>query len=451
MKILAPYAYFAPEQAASSYLWQNLHEGFAKAGMDCVVYVPSPTRGVSADVRKEYKEKYTREKLLDGKLTIFRFPLYGEGKNPVMRAIRYFISCGIQFRKCMWAKDAKDCDVMFIASTPPILGLVGAYVSKLREIPFIYSLQDIFPDSMAGTGLAKKGGLLWKIGRAIENFTYKHADKIIVISEDFKKNIIAKGVPEEKIVMIYNWVDQNAVVDIPREENKLFDKYGLDRSKFYVTYNGNIGLTQNMDMLLEVANALESNEDIQFVLVGNGAYLDQVKQIVADRGLSNVHLLPFQPYEDISHVFSLGDVSLVISKPGVGANSVPSKTWSIMSASRPVLANFDPNELKDILEGRELGGDMSQQVNKTTRQQDNGTTRRQDDKTTSQRGDRTKACGIFTEAGDKVAFTDAILKLYKDKELCKELGKNGREFIMKNLTKEVGTQKYVEVIKSVAR
>ena len=252
--------------------------------------------------------------------------------------------------------------------------------------------------------------MLWKIGRIIENFTYRNADKIIVISQDFKKNIMAKGVPEEKIVVIYNWVDQNAVVDIPRSENILFDRYGLNRSKFYVTYNGNIGLTQNMDMLLEVAKALEANEEIQFVLVGNGAYLEDVKRIIADRNVQNVTLLPFQPYEEISHVFSLGDVSLVISKPGVGANSVPSKTWSIMSASRPVLANFDENELKSIIEKNN--------------------------------------CGIFTKAGDKVAFTDAILKLYNDRELCREMGKNGRKFVMDNLTKEVGTQKYVDVIKS---
>jgi glycosyltransferase involved in cell wall biosynthesis len=223
---------------------------------------------------------------------------------------------------------------------------------------------------------------------------------------------MAKGVPEDKIVVVYNWVDQNAVKYIPRSENKLFAMYGLDPSKFYVTYNGNIGLTQNMDMLLEVAKSLEANENIHFVLVGSGAYLEQVKQIVADRNISNVHLLPFQPYEDISHVFSLGDVSLVISKPGVGENSVPSKTWSIMSASRPVLANFDENELKTVIEENN--------------------------------------CGIFTKAGDKVAFSNAILKLYNNRDLCKEYGRNGRQFVMDNLTKEVGTQKYVDVINSVA-
>lgn len=98
-------------------------------------------------------------------------------------------------------------------------------VKMFTQQPIVYNLQDIFPDSLVGTGLAKKGGLLWKIGRVIEDFTYKHADKIIVISEDFKKNIMAKGVPEDKIVVVYNWVDQNAVVNVPREKNKLFDKY----------------------------------------------------------------------------------------------------------------------------------------------------------------------------------------------------------------------------------
>ena len=313
---------------------------------------------------------------------------------------------------------------------------MAAMVKKCRRdhIPFIYNLQDIFPDSLVGTGLAKKDGLLWKIGRVIENFTYKNADKIIVISQDFKRNIMAKGVPEEKIEVIYNWVDQNAVVDVPREQNKLFDMYGLDRNKFYVSYNGNIGLTQNMEMLCEVAKEMEeTHPDIHFVLVGTGAYWDtlvaklrsekQEVKIQAPDGsealtFGNISLLPFQPYEDISHVFSLGDASLVISKPGVGENSVPSKTWSIMSASRPVLANFDENELKEIVSGASTGSATA------------------------------KPCGIFTKAGDKEAFKEAILTLYNNRELCKEYGRNGRQFVMDNLTREVGTQKYVDVIKS---
>ena len=422
MKLLFITSYYSPELAASSYLGDNIREALCNQGIDVVLFAPVPSRGISKTERIVYSKEKKNEILLNGRLVVHRFSLFREGKNPFLRAFRY-LCCSIkQFDRGVFNKEARRCGVLFVASTPPIQGAMAAFVKKVRHIPLVYNLQDIFPDSLVGTGLAKKGGLLWKIGRVIEDFTYRNADKIIVISEDFKRNILAKGVPEEKIEVIYNWVDEEAVVDVPREENKLFDKYGLDRSKFYVTYNGNIGLTQNMDMLLEVARELKPTpnpslkgremRDIHFVLVGEGAYKAQVEKMIKEQGITNVTMLPFQPYEDISHVFSLGDVSLVISKPGVGANSVPSKTWSIMSASRPVLANFDENELKTIIEEHQ--------------------------------------CGIFTKAGDKDAFKQAILKLYENPELCKEYGRNGRQFVMDNLTKEVGTQKYVDVIKKVA-
>ena len=407
MKILLLPAYFYPEQAASSYLGENIRQAMCEADCELELYAPMPTRGISKEVREEYKKRKL-EHWHDGRLEIHRFSMYAEGKNPILRALRYVFCWCAQFWKGLCAK---DIDLIYLASTPPIQGVLGGLLKKIKKVPFVYNLQDIFPDSLAGTGLAKKGGLLWKIGRVIENFTYRNADKIIVISEDFKRNIMAKGVPEEKIVVVYNWVDEEAVKHVPREENKLFDAYGLDRKKFYITYSGNIGLTQNMDMLLEVAKELETEEpDIQFVLIGEGAYKKRVQEIIAEKSIGNVALLPFQPYEDISHVFSLGDAGLVISKPGVGENSVPSKTWSILSASRPVLANFDENELKSIVAENE--------------------------------------CGIFTKAGDKEAFKQAILDLYHDREHCEQLGRNGREFILKNLTRAVGTQKYVDVIKS---
>lgn len=431
MKILFLTAYSFPEQAASGYLGGNLNGSYVDQGWDMEVYTPTPCRGINVETRKKYK-KIKKEERLDGHLIVHRFSMFAEGKNPVLRALRYFLCTLKHFNRGVFAKGARQSDVMFIYSTPPIQGAMAAMVKKCRRdhIPFVYNLQDIFPDSLVSTGMAKKGGLLWKIGRKIEDYTYKNADKIIVISQDFKRNIMAKGVPEEKIEVIYNWVDQNAVVDVPREQNKLFDMYGLDRSKFYITYNGNIGLTQNMEMLTEVAYEFEEEglADIHFVLTGNGAYWDTLvstlrglrkeHRVTASDGteaitFGNITLLPFQPYEDISHVFSLGDVSLVISKPGVGENSVPSKTWSIMSASRPVLANFDENELKTIIT-------------------DNN-------------------CGIFTKAGDKDAFKEAILYLYKNPDKCREYGQNGRKFVMENLTKEVGTQKYVDVIRSFER
>ena len=404
MRILLLPDYFSPEIFASSYLFENRNEAFANEGFDMIVYTPSPTRGVNRNVSYQKIEF-----LYKNHLELHRFDMVGESKNTMLRLVRYFLCSVSQFFKALFTR---KFDIVLLGSTPPFQGAIGAALKIIRNKRFVYGLQDIFPDSLVSTGITKKGSLIWKIGRVIENFTYKYADKIIVISEDFKKNIMAKGVPEDKIVVVYNWVDQNAVVDIPRDKNKLFDKYQLDRSKFYIEYSGNIGLTQNMDMLLEVMKELKTTHpDIGLVLVGEGAYKVQVEEIVKRDNLTNVTMIPFQPYEDISYVFSLGDAGLVISKPGVGANSVPSKTWSIMSASRPVLANFDENELKDILAGNE--------------------------------------CGIFTKAGDREAFKQSIIKLYENRELCKKYGTNGRQFVMDNLTREVGTQKYVDVIKEV--
>ena len=400
MKVIFPCSYYLPETAASLYITDNIIHACAENSIEIKLHTPTPTRNVIKGAVWKRHEVHC-----NGMLHIHRFHMYGEGKNPLLRAFRYLLCECYLVYKCLFSK----YDVAFVDSTPPIQGLKNPLIKLIRRKRVVYNAQDIFPDSLVGTGLAKKDGILWKIGRVVENITYKYADKIIVISEDFKRNIMAKGVPEEKIVVVYNWVDEEAVKHIPREENKLFDKYGLDRNKFYITYSGNIGLTQNMDMLLEIAKELESEPNIQFVLIGEGAYKEKVKEIIAEKQLKNVTLLPFQPYEDISHVFSLGDAGLVISKPGVGENSVPSKTWSILSASRPVLANFDENELKDIVEKHH--------------------------------------CGIFTKAGDKVAFKEAIIKLYEDRNLCKEFGKNGRQFILDHLTRAVGTQKYVDVIK----
>lgn len=408
MKLLFLLSYYYPETAASLYLFQNLIQKITAHNNSIDLIVPKPTRGI--EKRNTLNKKaFKNEKLYDGRLKIVRFYMFPEGKNTISRGLRYFLCHIIHFYKGI--RD-KNSDVLFIASTPPTQGAVGVLVKKVRKIPLVYNLQDIFPDSLVATGLTHKGSFLWRIGRIIENFTYRNSDKIIVISEGFKNNIMAKGVPESKIEVIYNWVDENEVIPVERDKNILFERYGLDKNKFHITYNGNIGLTQNMDLLLEVVEMFKDHPFIHFVIMGEGAYKKEVEQKIVSLNLSNITLLPFQPYEEISHVFSLGDVGLVISKENVGQNSVPSKTWSIMSAARPLLVSFDENsELHEILEN-----------NKT---------------------------GIFVKAGDKEALYNAILELYSNPEQRKIMGENGRAFILKNLTRDIGTSKYVEVIKSV--
>lgn len=276
----------------------------------------------------------------------------------------------------------------------------------------VYNLQDIFPDSLVGTGLAKKGGLLWKIGRVVENFTYRNADKIIVISQDFKRNIMAKGVPEEKIEVIYNWVDENAVQPVAKAENPLYEEFGLSREAFMVVYAGNLGNAQNIGIILDAAKLLNDN-GVQFVIFGTGGLEEEIRRRIAEEGLTNVRLLPLQPYERVSQVYSLGDACVVSCKEGLGGSAMPSKTWTIMSCGRPVIASFDEGELKEIIESG--------------------------------------PCGVFTHAGKVEEFVAAVRSLMADRDRCEQMGRNARQFILENLTKEVGTRRYVEVIKQFER
>lgn len=408
MKILRLSSYCYPERVASSHLSKDLQEAYEKAGIVCEIHTPTPTRGIDAETRKKYK-KIKYEELNNGYVRIHRYAMFKEPKNSLARAFRYTL-CII--RGFFAGLSAKDIDVYYASSTPPINGLMMAMLKKFKKFKIVYSLQDIFPDSLVNTGMTQKGSILWKIGRWVENVTYNAADKIIVISEDFKKNIMEKGVPEEKIEIVYNWVDENAVVHVPREENPLFDKYNLDREKFYICYSGNVGYTQNMDMLTDVAKSLEENENIGFVIVGDGAFKPHLEELIKEKDVKNITLIPFQDYKDISYVFSLGNCGLIISKKGVGTNSVPSKTWSIMSAANPVLASFDK------------GSELDKIITET-------------------------ACGVCVEADDKDALKQAILTMYENKAELPKLGENGRKFILKNLTKDVSTGKIIRVLKSV--
>lgn len=409
MNILYLKPYHFPEQLSSSYLGEQSREAFINAGFRVIIYTPTPSRGIDKDTIRHYKHVRT-ESFRDGRLVIHRFHLFAERKNTLSRALRYLILCVNLFFKGVFAKDARSADVIMVSSTPPIIGPTAALIKKFRHIPVVYNLQDIFPDSLVGTGLAKKGGLLWKVGRKIEDFTYRNADKIIVISEDFKRNIMAKGVPEEKIEVIYNWVDENAVVPIAKEDNTLFEELGIERGPFYVVYAGNLGHAQNVQVLLDAAMKLQGETGIRFLIFGTGGLKNDYEKFVKEHELNNVRFFPLQPVEKVSQVYSLADASLVSCKKGLGGSAMPSKTWSILSAGTPVLCSFDGGgDLQHIIEDNKLG--------------------------------------LFSEAGDFDALAENIKRLFNDRQMCREYGANGRNYILNNLTKEIGTSRYVEVLR----
>ena len=412
MNILFLDAYYEPESIAYTHLEKDLIEGLIADGHKIHIICPNPTRGISDEIREQYK-KIKSESKYDGSVIVERFWAPQEGKNPLIRAFRYFW-CNL--RTYQKAVKQRDVDVVFSNSTPPTQGALSGLVAKKlskkskKKVPFVYNLQDIFPDSLVNAGMASKDGMSWKIGRKLEDFTYNHVDKIITISDDFKRNIKEKGVREEKIVVIPNWVNTDNVYPVEREKNVLFDRYNLDRSKFYICYSGNLGHSQNLELLVKVAEDVQTTmPDVRFVLIGEGAAKEWLEESVRKKNLSNIIILPFQPYEDIAHVFSLGDVGLIISKPGIGGSSVPSKTWSIMAAGRPVLACFDVNsELARLID--EYG------------------------------------FGIIANAGDADKLILAIHKLKDDYTYRNRLGDAGKSYVSFIVNKNNCVQKYVRVI-----
>ena len=352
MKLLKLSPYYAPEQISSTHLTKDLEEAFMEAGFDIEVHCPTPTRGVSKETRGEYAKK-KHELLKDGKLTVHRFSMFREGRNPIMRAMRYvFVNLAHHHK----GVHAKDVDVIYSSSTPPTQGVLCGMVKKKlakrykRYVPYVYNLQDIFPDSLVTTGLTKKGSILWKIGRKIENYTYRSADKIIVISESMKQNILEKGVPEDKIVVIPNWIDTEAVRPVAKDENKLYEEFGISREKFTVLYAGNFGAAQGAGVVLQAAEQLKDRVDIQFVIFGGGSGYAAAQKTVEDKGLTNVIINKLLPQERVPEVYSLGDVALITCKKGVGNSGMPSKTWSIMACDTPIIASFDTDsKLAEIL------------------------------------------------------------------------------------------------------
>lgn len=411
MNILIYNAYYTPETAASLNLEEDIAEGFAHEGNQVTMYVPTPSRGISDEIREEYKNRKV-EYHHENRLKIVRYNLIKEGKNPIIRALRYFLQnikqyrCGIK---------TKNIDVIFSGSTPPSQGAMCALVKKKlskkykRYVPYVFNLQDIFPDSLVNVGLTKEGSFIWKMGRKLEDYTYRNADAIIVISEGFKQNIMSKGVPEDKITVVSNWIDIDQVHPVERSKNKLFDEFQIDRNKFVVLYAGNFGGSQGAMIILKAAELLLDEEDIRFVIFGGGSEFQEAIDYAHEKNLTNVFIHALLPPSRIAEVYSMGDVSLITGQPGVGKAGMPSKTWSIMACNTPIIASFD------------LGSDLDQVL-------------------------RMSGNGYCVSPGDENALAKAIVELKENPQIVK-----GRNYVIEHASKKICVDRYVDVLEHTVK
>lgn len=406
MHILEFKVNYRPEVAAGIELDANTAEDLAAHGHFVHLYVPRPSRGVAKEIAKKTPK---RETLQDGRLRIYRYAMYAEGKSFKQRLIRY---CFCSVKQLWHGFRQKETDLIFAGSTPPFQGVICSWIKKGKKVPFVFNCQDIFPDSMVAAGLTSEGSRLWRIGNRISDITYKAADKIIVISEGMRDTLLAKGVPAEKIEIVYNWVDESVIHPVQKEENRLIDELGIPRYDFTAVYAGNLGYAQGIEVILEAAALLREENRIGFILFGNGSMEEDVKNRICEKKLNNVSLYPLQAYERVSEVYSLGDACIVSCKPGTGGFAMPSKTWSIMGCGRPVLACFDKGTLLEkIIEEND--------------------------------------CGSFAEAGNARQLADRIREMASDREKTGAQGENARRYIERFLSRKNGTDKICRLIDEV--
>lgn len=280
-------------------------------------------------------------------------------------------------------------DAVLAMSPPLTLGLAGWLVARARRVPFVFNIQDVFPDVAIEAGVLT-GAKAIRAAKALERFTYRRADAVTVLSDDLADNLRAKLRPAERsrIRVIPNFIDTGRIAPGDRL-NPYRSEFGLGERRV-VMYAGNLGYSQPVGLVLEAARRLAGREDVVFVINGAGSARAALEAEAAD--LPNVVFVDLQPRERLGEVLAAGDVHLVLLRTGFARSSVPSKLYSILAASRPLVASVDPGtEVARVVEAADAG--------------------------------------TAVPPDDADALVEALLPLLDDPERGEALGANGRRFV----------------------
>ena len=229
-------------------------------------------------------------------------------------------------------------DAVMVMSPPLPLGVAGWLAAASRRAPFVFNVQDVFPDVAVELGAISDPRVI-AAASWLERFLYRRADAVTVLSDDLRDNVAAKlrGHRPERVEVIPNFVDTERIVPADRE-NSYRSEYDLS-GRTVVMYAGNVGLSQSLDLVVDAARRHQHREDLVFVINGGGSALADLKEQAA--GLDNLRFVPMQPRERLPEVLAAADLHLVPLRSGLARSSVPSKLYSILASGRPVLASVD--------------------------------------------------------------------------------------------------------------
>ena len=360
-------------------------------------------------VEPEHRARiYAREQRDGGRVTRLWAYASGQKQRMLHRLVNYLTFNALA--TVFGVFSSRTYDVVLANSGSFFTGITSWLVRVLRRTPFIYNVQDIYPDVPVRAGQLHNKFAIRGLER-IERFMYTRAAHISVISQQQKLVLQRKGVPSSKMSVIPNFVDTDFIRPLPKD-NAVARRLGL-HDKFVVAYAGNLGYAYDFDSIFAVAAALRAEPRILFLIIGEGVRRAQLRSQLAESGLDNLRLLEFQPEDDLPQLRAAIDVHLSLYMRGAVESSLPSKIYEIMASARPAIV------------GAERGSDLCKLI-------------------------EASGCGICIEPENSAQLRDAVRRLFCDRSLAALLGQRGRDTAIRNFSKEAAVEAYAQLLARVA-
>jgi glycosyltransferase involved in cell wall biosynthesis len=229
-------------------------------------------------------------------------------------------------------------DVVVTATDPPLVGLVGLCISRVRRTPLVHLLWDVQPQVAVAAGLLPHGRLV-RLLDALNRYVLRRAISVITPTQAIRNSAVQLGALPDRVEVVSHWED-TSVVTVQPKDNVFSRKHGLT-DRFVLMYSGNIGLTQDLVQCLELASRLRDLDDVVMLLIGEGAAKRTLQARVKTLGLDNVRFLPYQSRAEMMYAWGAADVFVVPLAAGLTRFMLPSKIFTIMACGRPMVAALD--------------------------------------------------------------------------------------------------------------
>jgi colanic acid biosynthesis glycosyl transferase WcaI len=340
MRILFLNLYFPPDTSATAKSAESMVQALAQTHEVTVLcgrpsYDPTERRPWKL-WQTEWLHSKTAQSIGEASRDPAAFTVIRVGSTdyPRIQMNRRILNYVTYVKLAFWRALFIPCDVIFAMTDPPFNGIVGALLSVLKRKPLVYDIQDMYPD-MAVAGSIVAPGLLTRFWERLHRWALRRATRIIVLGDDMRARIIAKGIAPAKVLIVRSGVDTPSPNSPALFLNPEVTRAIRGSFRFVLLHAGNLGFYGAWDTIIAAARKLE-NENIGFVFVGDGAERSRLENLAA--GATNVRFLPFFPGRDIPSVLASPDAHIVTIKRGLEGVVVPSKVFGIIAAGKPIVA-----------------------------------------------------------------------------------------------------------------